>query len=118
MPVFYLKVKGDKYTLALHREERGVSLSKEQIKVKFLLTGALVSTSFCLPAAVPVNDTLITLELPWSAVGEADKEATVNQSRPPLLSHSLTEVPRRGKPWVLRHLLPNLGVHSPKALAG
>lgn len=98
MPVFYLKVKGDKYTLALHREERGVSLSKEQIKVKFLLTGALVSTSFCLPAAVPVNDTLITLELPWSAVGEADKEATVNQSRPPLLSHSLTEVPRRGKP--------------------
>lgn len=34
MPVFYLKVKGDKYTLALHREESGVSLSKEQIKVK------------------------------------------------------------------------------------
>lgn len=50
-----------------------------------------MSTSFCLPAAVPVNDTLITLELPWSAVGEADKEATVKQSRPPLLSHSLAE---------------------------
>jgi hypothetical protein len=91
MPVFYLKVKGDKHTLALHREESGVSLSKEQIRVKFLLTGEPVSTSFCLPAAVPVNDTLITLELPWSAVGEADKDATVKQPRPPLLSHSLTE---------------------------
>lgn len=86
MPVFYLKVKGDKYTMARHREESGVSLSQEQIKVKFLLTGALVSTSFCLPAAVPVPDTQITLELPWWAVGEADKETPVKQSRPPLLS--------------------------------
>lgn len=59
---------------------------KKQIRVKFLLTGTLVSSSFCLPAAVPVNDTLITRELPWSAVGEADKEVTVKLSRPPLLS--------------------------------
>lgn len=72
--------------MAQRRVESGVSLSKEQIKVKFLLTGALVSASFCLPAAVSVNDTLITRELPWSAVGEADKEATVKRSRPPLLS--------------------------------
>jgi hypothetical protein len=47
------------------REESGVSLSKGQIKVEFLLTEALVSTSFLFTSSCPVNDTLITCGLPY-----------------------------------------------------